>query len=296
MKKIQKNHKLLTNLTPLFFLAPAIILLVAVILYPVCKVIQYSFIDNIINDNYTYVGFDNYITVLTDSRLVPMISFTLLFTIVSVLAHTVIGILCAVQLNVKINPKALAIFRVIYVLPWLFTAAVVAVIWQLMLNPQGVVNSLLSSISGTQVIIDWLGNPTLAVVSLLIINAWRGYPTCMISFLAGLQNIPDSIYEAAQMDGAGKIRQFFSMTLPSLKNVILSVGILDAIWTMNLFPLIWLTTGGGPLGATETLATLIYRLSFVEFQFGPASALAVMGLILSMVGVGIYMKVQRNVD
>ncbi|WP_010168058.1 carbohydrate ABC transporter permease [Candidatus Epulonipiscium viviparus] len=296
MKKIQKNHKLLTKLTPLFFLAPAIILLVAVILYPVCKVIQYSFIDNIINDNYTYVGFDNYITVLTDSRLVPMISFTLLFTIVSVLAHTVIGILCAVQLNVKINPKALAIFRVIYVLPWLFTAAVVAVIWQLMLNPQGVVNSLLSSISGTQVIIDWLGNPTLAVVSLLIINAWRGYPTCMISFLAGLQNIPDSIYEAAQMDGAGKIRQFFSMTLPSLKNVILSVGILDAIWTMNLFPLIWLTTGGGPLGATETLATLIYRLSFVEFQFGPASALAVMGLILSMVGVGIYMKVQRNVD
>lgn len=296
MKKIQKNHKLLTNLTPLFFLAPAIILLVAVILYPVCKVIQYSFIDNIINDNYTYVGFDNYITVLTDSRLVPMISFTLLFTIVSVLAHTVIGILCAVQLNVKINPKALAIFRVIYVLPWLFTAAVVAVIWQLMLNPQGVVNSLLSSISGTQVIIDWLGNPTLAVISLLIINAWRGYPTCMISFLAGLQNIPDSIYEAAQMDGAGKIRQFFSMTLPSLKNVILSVGILDAIWTMNLFPLIWLTTGGGPLGATETLATLIYRLSFVEFQFGPASALAVMGLILSMVGVGIYMKVQRNVD
>lgn len=295
--RIKKNHKLLKKMTPLFFLAPSIILLVAVILYPVLKVFQYSFVENIMHDgNYKYVGFENYIAVLTDERLLKMVGFTLLFTTVSVILHIVIGVLFAVLLNQKINPRVLAFFRIIYIMPWLFTAAVVGVIWQLLLNPQGFVNAIIGQFIGENVIIDWLGNPTLAIIAIILINAWRGYPTCMISFLAGLQNIPESIYEAASMDGASTLRQFFSMTVPSLKTVIISVGVLDAIWTMNLFPLIWLTTGGGPFGSTETLATFIYRLSFVEFEFGYASALAVVGFILSMIGVIFYSKIQKNLD
>lgn len=98
------------------------------------------------------------------------------------------------------------------------------------------------------------------------------------------------------MDGASKLRQFFSLTIPQLKPVILSVSLLDGIWTMNLFPLIWLTTGGGPQGVTESIATFTYRLSFTEFQFGHASAMAVIGLILTLTFVLFYLRAQKTTD
>ncbi len=283
------------SIKPYLFILPAAIMLGLVILFPVIKVIIYSFQENIIKEP-AYVGMQNYSAVLKDSRFPKMVRFTLIFTLGSVAMHIIIGVLLAVLLNARINKAALTVFRVVFVFPWVFTAAVVALVWQLMLQPQGVVNAVISSFAGKTVLIEWLGKPSLAIVSILMINAWRGYPTCMVSFLAGLQNIPEEMYEAAALDGAGKVKQFFALTLPSLKPVILSVGLLDAIWTMNLFPLIWLTTGGGPLGMTETIATLTYRMSFVEFNFGRASALAVIGLVLTMIGVVFYMRAQQITD
>jgi multiple sugar transport system permease protein len=293
----QQLNRLKQKMRPWFFLAPALIMLTVVIVLPICKVIQYSFVDNIfLSEDMSFVGISNYVDVLTDPRTGKMLLFTVGFTLGSVLLHTVIGIVFAVLLNGRISPKALAFFRVIYILPWIFTAAVVAIVWQLILNPQGVLNALVGNIAGKTVMVEWLGTPALAVISLLLINAWRGYPTCMISFLAGLQNIPTSMYEAAEVDGASKLRQFFSLTLPQLRPVICSMAVLDAIWTMNLFPLIWLTTGGGPLGSTETIATLTYRMSFVEYEFGSASALAVIGLLASIIGIGLYMRMQKQMD
>lgn len=280
---------------PYLFIFPAAFMLGLIILFPVIKVFIYSFQDNIIQEP-TFVGLQNYQTVLADARFPKMIRFTLIFTLGSVAMHIIIGIVLAVLLNTRINRAVLTVFRVVFVFPWVFTAAVVALVWQLMLQPQGVVNAVISLLAGKTVLLEWLGKPWLAIISIMIINAWRGYPTCMVSFLAGLQNIPEEMYEAAALDGAGRIKQFFALTLPSLKPVILSVGLLDAIWTMNLFPLIWLTTGGGPLGMTETIATLTYRISFVEFNFGKASALAVISLLLTMIGVVFYMRAQRVTD
>ena len=286
-----------TKAKPWLFLSPAIVLLCLVILYPVCKVVVFSFQENMFyTDTPGFVGFDNYIAVIKDDRFLKMLWFTFIFTFGSVILHLLFGILFAVLLNTKISQRWLSVFRVIYILPWVFTAAIVALVWQLMLAPQGVVNVLLSQIVGHPVVKEWLANPTLAVISLLIINAWRGYPTTMISCLAGLQNIPGDIYEAADMDGANKCRQFFSLTLPMLKPVILSVGLLDCITTMNLFPLIWLTTGGGPQGATESIATFTYRLSFTQFEFGYASAMAVIGLVLTLAFVLVYIRAQKSTE
>ena len=131
-------------------------------------------------------------------------------------------------------------------MPWVFTAAVVAVTWQLILLPQGILNSVLSRIVHQRILINWLGQPFTAMVTLIVVNAWRGYPFCMTSFLAGLQNIPENLYEAARIDGANTRQLFFRITIPQLKPIILSVVLLDSIWTLNLFPLIWLLTGGGP--------------------------------------------------
>lgn len=292
-----KFAKFKKQLTPWLFVGPAAIILVVVLLVPIINVIRYSFVDNMImQGDHAFVWFDNYIHVLSDSGFMDMIYFTVVFTLGSVVLHMVFGILLAVALNTKINKFALTFFRILFILPWVFTAAVVATVWQLMLTPLGVTNSVLSEIVGNQVLIDWLGNSKYVVFSLLVINAWRGYPHCMISVLAGLQSIPTAIYEAADVDGAGKVRKFFSITLPQLKPIIASVALLDAIWTMNLFPLIWLTTGGGPSGATESIATLTYRYAFVEYQFGYSSALAVIGLVLTMGVTVFYIKAQKHVD
>ncbi len=293
----QQLFRLRKKAVPWLFLLPALLVMAAVIAFPIFKVIQYSFIDNIfLAEDMRFVGLSNYVKVLQDPRTGKMLLFTVVFTLGSVVLHSALGVLFAVLLNGRISFRALAFFRVLYVLPWIFTAAVVAITWQLILNPQGVANVLLSAAMGRKVMVEWLGKPVLAVFSLLLINAWRGYPTCMVSFLAGLQNIPVSLYEAAEVDGAGKVRQFFSITLPQLRPIICSMAILDGIWTMNLFPLIWLTTGGGPLGTTETIATLTYRMSFVEYEFGRSSALAVIGLLITTVGIVFYMKLQKQVD
>lgn len=293
----QQLFRLRKKAVPWLFLLPALLVMAAVIAFPIFKVIQYSFIDNIfLAEDMRFVGLSNYVKVLQDPRTGKMLLFTVVFTLGSVVLHSALGVLFAVLLNGRISSGALAFFRVLYVLPWIFTAAVVAITWQLILNPQGVANVLLSAAMGRKVMVEWLGKPVLAVFSLLLINAWRGYPTCMVSFLAGLQNIPVSLYEAAEVDGAGKVRQFFSITLPQLRPIICSMAILDGIWTMNLFPLIWLTTGGGPLGTTETIATLTYRMSFVEYEFGRSSALAVIGLLITTVGIVFYMKLQKQVD
>ncbi|HJA25805.1 MAG TPA: sugar ABC transporter permease [Candidatus Fournierella merdigallinarum] len=293
----QQLFRLRKRAVPWLLLLPALLVMAAVIAFPIFKVIQYSFIDNIfLAEDMRFVGLSNYVKVLQDPRTGKMLLFTVVFTLGSVVLHSALGVLFAVLLNGRISSRALAFFRVLYVLPWIFTAAVVAITWQLILNPQGVANVLLSAAMGRKVMVEWLGKPVLAVFSLLLINAWRGYPTCMVSFLAGLQNIPVSLYEAAEVDGAGKVRQFFSITLPQLRPIICSMAILDGIWTMNLFPLIWLTTGGGPLGTTETIATLTYRMSFVEYEFGRSSALAVIGLLITTVGIVFYMKLQKQVD
>ena len=223
-----------------------------------------------------------------------MVRFTLVFTIGSIISHFVIGLSLALALNGGISKFALGIFRAIFILPWIFTAAVVAIAWQLILLPQGILNSTISQIIGERFLFDYIGPyPVSAMLTLVGVNAWRGYPFFFNSFLAGLQNIPNYLYEAASIDGANKRQLFFAITLPQLKPVIMSVVLLDTIWTLNLFPLIWLLTGGGPLGYTDTIATFVYRYAFIDFQFGRASAAAVVGLLVTMIFTFFYVRRQR---
>ena len=116
----------------------------------------------------------------------------------------------------------------------------------------------------------------------------------MISILAGLQSVPKDLYDAAQVDGCNQWQEFRHITIPYLKPIFLSVGLLDTIWTFMLFPLVWLLTGGGPKDQTEVLATFIYRLAFVNFQFSHASALAVILLIFALIYTWYYLKYQKN--
>ena len=279
---------------PYLFVGPAIILLILLLLIPIGKVIQDSFFDNsFIQPDAPYIGTENYTDIIGKEIFVKSIRNSIVFTVFSVASHLIIGIALALLLNRPLKRWILSIFRATFILPWIFTAAVVAVAWNLILTPLGIFNYILGFITQTKVTIDWLGNPNLAMVSLIFINAWRGFPFVMISVLAGLQSIDGELYEASAIDGAGSVKSFRYITLPLLKPILLALSLLDAIWTLNLFPLIWLTTGGGPSGATETIATLTYKLAFNQFEFGQASAMGVIAVLLTMIVTIFYLRYQR---
>ncbi len=274
------------------FLSPTLVLLLVLMIIPIVMVIGYSFQDNVIlGSSDGFVGFDNYVAILTEAGFWKATGNTLFFTIVSVAAHLVLGLTFAMLLNSRlIGAVPRAIFRALYVLPWLFTAAVIAVLWRMLLAPNGIVNFLL------QTDIEWLASPDLALGSVTFINIWAGYPFFMVSLLAGLQGIPQDLYEAATVDGANGPQRFRHVTLPQLRPIIVSLILLDLIWTSQQFALIWMTTGGGPIDVTEVLSTYTYKLAFANYDFSLAATSAVLVLLMSMVLAILYVRHQKARD
>lgn len=267
-------------------------------LVPIIMVVGYSLQDNVImNKNPVFAGMANYIEILTDKGFHETISNTMFFTIMSVIFHMIIGVTFAMFLNTKeLSTTVKSLFRVVYVLPWVFTAAIIAILWRLMLNPNGVINYILETMGIISSKVEWLGSRKTALHALTFINIWAGYPFYMVSLLAGLQGISPDLYEAATVDGANSVQQFLYVTIPQLKPIIVSMAMLDCIWTMQQFPLVWMTTGGGPIRATEMLSTYTYKLAFSKYAFSLASASAVIILIFSMCMALLYVKNQKARD
>jgi ABC-type sugar transport systems, permease components len=264
-------------------------------LYPMATVISYSVMDNVImNKSPRFIGMVNYKTILEDPIFHTALGNTLYFTILSVIFHLVIGLCFALLLNTKyISDFFKYLFRIFYILPWIFTATIIAVIWRLLLNPNGVINYVISYLHISKSNIEWFSSSKWALHALTFVNIWAGYPFYMVSILAGLQSIPKDYYEAAVIDGANIVQQFAVITIPHLIPIILSIAMLDFIWTMQVFPLVWMATGGGPIHATEMLSTFTYKLAFSNYKFSLAATSAVIILILSLFMAFFYVKKQK---
>jgi multiple sugar transport system permease protein len=284
------------RLVPYGYLSPTVLLIVVLMVVPIIMVIGYSFRDNVIvTDDSEFAGLANYAKVLSDPDFLVAIKNTAIFITVSMVAHLVLGLAFAMMLNTKLlSGFTKALFRIVYILPWLFTIAVIAVIWRMILDPAGVLNYMLETLGLIQQGVDWLGDPGTALWVVTFANVWSGYPFFMISLLAGLQGIPGDLYEAASVDGASPVQKFRHVTLPQLRPVIISMAVLDLIWTSQQFALIWMMTGGGPLNATEMLSTFTYKQAFSEYEFATASAAAVVVLLLTMILAFFYVRQQRE--
>ena len=298
--KISKPQNFSTSLIkrklePYGFISPTVLLLLLLMVIPVFLVIRYSFMDNVIvNQNPLFVGLENYRNMIADERFIIAVKNTAFFTIVSVIAHLIIGLSFATLLNSELLSKtSRTIFRMIYILPWLFTVAIIAILWRMILNPLGVLNYIIMSLGISQNQTEWLSNESTALLAVTFINIWAGYPFYMISLLAGLQGIPKDLHEAALVDGATGFQKFWNVTLPHLKPLIISMFILDLIWTSQQFALIWMTTGGGPLSATEMLGTYTYKLAFSHYEFSQASTSAVFLFLISMGLALVYNRTQK---
>ncbi len=178
-------------------------------------------------------------------------------------------------------------------MPWVFTATIVAIIWRLLLNPVGGGKLSFNNAEDYEQQYQWLASTQTALHAVTFINIWAGYPFYMVSLLAGLQGVPGELYEASIIDGANEVQKFWYITIPQLLPIIISIAMLDFIWTMQVFPLIWMTTGGGPIRATEMLSTFTYKLAFSTYKFSLASASAVIILLLSMSVALFYVRHQK---
>ncbi|WP_332689076.1 carbohydrate ABC transporter permease [Bosea sp. (in: a-proteobacteria)] len=291
------KQKYREELLALSFLWPALLILVALLLYPLGDVVRLSFYDSNLQRE-VWVGLGNYLALLNDPLFWKAFAQTVVFTFFSVVLHLVIGLALALLLNMQLAPVFRSLARGLLIVPWLLAPTVAGMIWVLMLQPFGVFNGLLVTLgfldpNGT---ISWLGDPSTALGSVTAMNVWRAFPFFMVMLLAGLQAIPKQLYEAAEIDGATLWEQFWHITLPQLRSVITTIVLLDSIWTFRAFDPVYVMTGGGPAHSSEVLATAIYFDGFQKLKFGYASAQAVVMFVVLFIVSAIYVRrTMRNV-
>ena len=290
------RDRTLRRLVPYLYVSPAALLLTLLMLFPMVMVLRYSLMDGaIMKPSAAFAGLQNYRTIFANPVFWQALGQTLYFTVMSVVFHFIIGLAFALLLNTERVPASLrSILRVLFILPWLFTAVIIAIIWRLLLDPNGVVNSVLMALHIIDFKVEWFSSTKTAIHALTFANIWAGYPLYMVSLLAGLQGIPRELYEAAGIDGANEVEKFWYITIPQLMPIIISIALLDFIWTMQVFPLVWMTTGGGPIYSTEMLSTFTYKLAFSSYEFSLASASAIIILVLSMSVTYFYIKHQQR--
>ncbi|TIR61922.1 MAG: sugar ABC transporter permease, partial [Mesorhizobium sp.] len=245
----RSHHRLKRAVAPYLYLSPSLLIIGLLMLLPMVTVIAYSFQNSaVLRRDPSFAGLKHYQAIFADPVFWASLWHTLYFTCMSVVFHMTIGMVFALMLNSdRINPTLRNILRVLYILPWLFTAVIIAVIWRLLLEPNGVVNSILMQMGIIGSKVEWFSSPETALHAVTFANIWAGYPLFMVSLLAGLQGIPKDFYEAADIDGAKAYQKLIFITIPQLMPIIISISLLDFIWTMQVFPLIWITTGGGPI-------------------------------------------------
>jgi multiple sugar transport system permease protein len=253
--------------------APVVLCLSLLVVYPFLFAIYISFTDRMVGRPGTFIGLENFRYLFTQASFQASIRNTIIIVGSVQLLKLVVGLGLALLLNGQIRGRN--VWRALVLLPWAMPAFVAYLTWRLLFAPQGGAFNLILIGSGlVQNQVDFLGTRELAMLSVVIASFWRGFPFWVVSFLAALQNIPPEEYEAAAIDGADTWQQFWHITLPNLRHIILVVVLLSTIWTTNGFENVWLLTQGGPSDATMTFPVLAYY-GMQSLRLGEASAVSV---------------------
>jgi multiple sugar transport system permease protein len=277
-----------------FFIAPVYVFLAAVILFPLGTALWTSLL-RVHGLNATFAGLQNYWHVLGDPEFFDSLLVSLIFTTISVLLQLTLGFGLALLL-VRAG-RLRAALRLAFLVPWMVAPAIGATIWLWLLDPQfGFVNYLLTTLGVIGKPQIWLGEPALALGSIIAVEVWRDTPFMMLLLLAGLLTIPGEQYEAASLDGATALQQFRHITLPNMRVLLVIASTLDVINTVRQFDLIAVMTGGGPVGATQVLPVLIYNTAFRANQLGQAAAVGVILLLLVLAFSTIYVGLTRPTE
>lgn len=283
---------------PFYFVLAALVLYVAFFIIPSLSGIAYSFTDwSSYSDEVEFIGLDNYRTILSpDENYLSFIGNTLLFTFWTIIIKTVFGLALALLLNEGVR-RFVNVYRVLIYLPVILPTLVVALIFRSILDPaSGLLNSTLRAIGLDALVLPWLTDPSIALYSVIGVDSWKGIGYIMVILLAGLQTIPKDLYEAASIDGASAWAKFRFITLPMLMPALMIVTVLNVLYGLRVFDIVYALTNGGPGYATEVLSTEIFK-AFSKGQFGLGTAISsILFLILVVAGYLVIRVMERQSD
>jgi len=287
MAKAKKSKFGQDNLVGVLMSLPGLILLTLFVIVPFITAIYLSFFNVDFNmvQGPQFWGLEQYRRILVDPITSPIFYKALMnnmtFALIVVPAQTGLAVLLAVMLNAKL--KGIAFFRTFFFMPVVFPMSLVAIIWALMFSrdSMGMLNGLLNLFSfGYIQPIDWLGDPNIALLSIALLSIWAGVGFQMVIVLAGLQEIPAELYEAASLDRANFWQRFWNVTVPGLRNTLIFVIIITTIFSLRLFDQVFILTKGGPIDATQTVMYQAVTSAFIEGNVGRASAITVIFVLI----------------
>jgi raffinose/stachyose/melibiose transport system permease protein len=284
------------NLIIFLFLLPAIVLFLLFVVYPILQSVYYSLFNwKGFGPAIDFVGLDNFKNILNDKVFMIALRNGFLIIALSLFAQLPLSLALAVLVGRDLPGRV--VFRTIFFLPYVLSEVIAALMWLFILNPdpdRGFVNAVIVLLGGESQ--AWLGNTDLVLMSIFAALTWKYFGYHMLLFMTGLQNIPTEIEEAGRIDGANSLQNFIYITLPLLGSTIRTSVYLSVLGSIQQFILVWIMTKGGPVNASETMATYMYRFGFVRFQLGYGSAVAIYMFLLCLIFSLIYQRLTRQPD
>lgn len=272
---------------------PAALLLGVIIIYPTLRGIQLAFFEvSLLNPGQMrFVGLENFAQMFGDTLFRRALWHTVLLTSVAVSLQYLLGLGLALALKEKV-PGA-SFFRSVSMITWVLPVIVLVIIFRFLVQPDfGPVNVLLAKLGMETTY--WFGEPGVAFPLIVVMHVWRNVPFYAVALMAGMKSIPDTQYEAARLDGAGPLERFRYITLPQISYVSMIMIVLHVIFTFNNFDIVFLSTGGGPLGNTEVLATYVYKQAFQQYALGYAASVGVVMLLIMLAFTVVYVNLEAR--
>lgn len=277
------------------FILPLALIIAGLVVFPFFSAIYMSLSKYRIGSGYMgFIGLDNYIQTAKSVMFKKAFSNTMIWAFVSILFKVSLGMILAMILNRKFKMNGL--IRGAILIPWIMPTTISALVWVWILNDLGgALNSILLSLDIISAPVAWLGTAKTALLSVVSVNIWRGTPFFAITLLAGLKSIPKERYEAAMIDGANKLKSFYYMTIPGIRHVLLISTLLETMWAIGDFSIVYKMTKGGPAGATHLLSTLSYEIGFLSADLGRAVSVSLFPLpILALLIIAITKLMDRE--
>lgn len=280
------------RLFPWLFLAPSVLLLLGLTVYPLFYILRISAY-RMAPGGEEFAGADNFLRLFGDERFFASVWHTAVFTAGALALELGLGLGLALLLDSRIRARGL--WRSLFLLPMILPPVVVGVIWRLIYNPNfGVLNGLLELFGVETERLTWLADPSVALAAIILVDVWEWTPFVFLILLAGLQAIPDEPYEAARMDGANAWQTFLHITLPLLRPAILVAVLLRTMDLLRIFDQVFILTQGGPGGVTKTISLYIYETAFRFFDFGYAAVMSLALLAVTLVLAQIFLRLLRR--
>jgi ABC-type sugar transport system permease subunit len=277
----------------LALLLPTLLIMALFSIFPLIEGIRLSFTNaNLLNSGAQWVGLANFQKLFSDPVFWSSLWHSIALTAAVVVLQLVLGMVLALALKQEL--PGVRLFRSVIMASWVIPVAATAVMFTFMVEPgYGYVNIILRLL-GIHANSFWFGDLHAAFAVIILLHLWRNVPFYGIAFLAAMQAIPQSQYEAAEMDGSGVVHSFFSITVPGCRNMIIVMVTIHVLWTFNNFDMVYLTTGGGPVYATEVLPVYLYQQSWISYTIGYASSIGTVMFVLLMIYFIIYIRIYQR--